>query len=94
MRALSYVPLCTVIGLAIGWVPMLFHGPIPEKWDYYYVDGSIMVWGYYVARASIGWWVGTTTFPPQWFLRGPLCGALVMIPLGFIALGNPLCGIP
>jgi len=94
MRSLPYVPLCAVIGLAIGWMPMLVHGPIPEKWDYYYVDGSIMVWGYYVARLSIGWWVGTTTFPPQWFLRGPLCGALVMIPLGFIALGNPHCGPP
>jgi hypothetical protein len=98
MRALAprlpYVVVCTAVGLAIGWTPMLFHGPIPEKWSYFYVNGAILVWGYYVARLSIGLWVGITATPARWYLRGPLCGALTMLPLGFVALANPLCGRP
>jgi len=98
MRAfLSTAPywlVCAAIGLAGGWTPMLFHGPIPEKWNYFYLDGALIVWGYYVARLTIGFWVGITSTPQQWWLRGPLCGALVMIPLGFVALGNPMCGPP
>ena len=71
---------------------MLFHGPIPEKWTYFNVDGSVLVQGYYFARLSIGVWVGLTSVPSRWYLRGPLCGALSMLPLGFVALANPLCG--
>ena len=90
--SLSYPLACIVAGLIVGWTPMLFHGPIPEKWDYYYINGSILVWAYYAARLTIGFWVGVTTVPGRWYLRGPLCGALAMFPLGFVALANPLCG--
>jgi hypothetical protein len=89
-----YTLICIAIGSLAGWIPGFFHGPIPEKWDYYYVNGSMLVWGYYVARLSIGLWVGITSTPARWYLRGPLCGAMAMVPLGFVALANPLCGGP
>jgi len=89
-----YIVVCIVLGLALGWLPALVHGPIPEKWDVYGVRGATLVWGYYVARASIGLLVGITGVPSAWYLRGPLCGLLVMLPLGFVGLANPLCGPP
>ena len=27
----SYRVVCTLVGLAAGWLPLLFHGPIPAK---------------------------------------------------------------
>jgi len=89
-----YTLLCAILGLLIGWTPVLVHGPIPEKWSYFRINGAVLVWGYYLARLSIGLWVGMTSVPQRWYLRGPLCGAMVMLPLGFVALGNPLCGPP
>jgi hypothetical protein len=91
---MRYIAVCVLLGLALGWMPALVHGPVPEKWNVYGVAGGVLVWGYYGARLSIGLWVGLTTFPPAWYLRGPLCGALAMIPLGFVGLANPLCGGP
>jgi hypothetical protein len=91
---LGYTLVCVLLGLVLGWMPALVHGPVPEKWSVYGVAGGILVWGYYVARMSIGLWVGITSVPPPWYLRGPLCGALAMIPLGFVGLSNPLCGAP
>jgi len=91
---LRYVAVCIALGLALGWLPGLVHGPIPEKWDLHAVRGAVLVWGYYVARLSIGMWVGITSVPSAWYLRGPLCGAMAMIPLGFVGLANPLCGAP
>jgi hypothetical protein len=88
----SYLVVCTALGLLIGWTPMLFHGPIHQKFDIFYLNGAVMVWGWYLARLSIGFSVGLTALPPQWYLRGPLCGALAMIPLGFVSLGVPGCG--
>jgi hypothetical protein len=89
--------LCTLLGLVLGWAPMFVHGPIPEKWSYYYygqtpIDGAMLVRAYYFARLSIGLLVGVTAWPAAWYLRGPLCGAFAMLPLGIVALANPLCG--
>lgn len=93
-RSLHYTALCAVLGVVLGWIPGLVHGPIAEKWSFYGIAGGTLVWGYAFARMSIGLWVGMTGSPPQWYLRGPLCGALAMLPLGFVALANPMCGAP
>ena len=92
MRRLPYTAVCAALGLAIGWTPMLFHGPIHQKFDIFYLNGSIIVWGWYIARLWIGLLVGITAVPRQWYLRGPLCGVLAMLPLGFVSLGTPGCG--
>jgi hypothetical protein len=91
---LSYIALCVAVGVPLAWVPPFFHGPIHEKFDFFYLDGAIMVWGWYLARMLVGLLVGITSFPPQWFLRGPLCGLLALVPLGFVSLGIPGCGWP
>jgi hypothetical protein len=54
-----YVAVCAVLGLVLGWLPKLAHGPIPEKFDVYFIDGSLMVWAFYCARMLIGFWVGS-----------------------------------
>lgn len=92
MANLPYVVVCAGIGLVLGWVPMFFHGPIPAKFDVYYLDGSVLVWGFYLARLLIGLLVGITLLPRAWYLRGPLCGVLAMTPLGFVSLATPGCG--
>jgi len=78
----------------LGWVPRLFHGPIPQKFDVLYIQGAITVWGWYVARCTIGLLVGVTRWPEPWWLRGPMCGVLMMLPLGIVSLGIPGCGFP
>lgn len=87
-----YVLACTLIGLVVGWLPILVHGPIPEKFDVLYIKGNIAVWGFYSARLLIGFMVGVTRWPARWYLRGPLCGFLIMLPLGIVALATPGCG--
>lgn len=99
MSRVPYPLFCALLGLVLGIVPAFFHGPIPEKWSYYYygqtpIDGGTLVWAYYVARLSIGGLVGITAWPAAWFLRGPLCGVVMMVPVGIVALANPLCGRP
>lgn len=89
-----YLLTCTLLGLALGSLPMYFHGPIPAKFDVLYVEGSIAVWGWYIARASIGFLVGATCWPQKWFLRGPLCGFLLIFPLTWVSLAMPGCGFP
>ena len=89
-----YVVVCTALGLVLGWVPKLIHGPIPQKFDVLYIKGSLAVWAYYTARLSIGFWVGNATWPARWWLRGPLCGFLALLPLAFLALATPGCGVP
>jgi hypothetical protein len=42
----------------------------------------------------IGFWVGVARWPARWWIRGPLCGLLAVVPLGFVALGTPTCGPP
>ena len=91
-QGLRYAGVCVALGLALGWLPGLVHGPIAAKWDVHAVNGELVVWGYRVARFSIGFWVGITALPRVWFLRGPLCGFVALLPLGFVSLSNSLCG--
>ena len=88
----AYPLLCAAIGFVIGWTPKLFHGPIPEKFDYYQLHGSFMVWAFYLSRLLIGVFVGITVLPRRWYVRGPLLGAVLMVPPGFISLATPTCG--
>ena len=91
---IPYLILCTVLGLILGWLPRLLHGPIPQKFDVLYIRGAIAVWAYYSARMLIGFMVGVTAWPTRWYLRGPLCGFLIMFPLTLISLAMPGCGWP
>ena len=93
-RRLPYVVVCTAIGLALGWIPMLLHGPIPEKYNVLYIHGAIAVWGWYTARLLIGFVVGITWWPRPWWLRGPLVGFLMLFPLTLVSLATPGCGAP
>jgi hypothetical protein len=87
-----YVAVCVALGLVAGWIPMFLHGPIAEKFNVLYIQGNIAVWGYYVARCSIGLWISLTVHPRRWYLRGPLCGFLALLPLTLVALAMPGCG--
>jgi len=91
---MPYSLLCTLLGLVLGWVPKLFHGPIPEKYNVLYIKGAIAVWGWYTARMLIGFMVGITRWPQSWYLRGPMCGFLMMLPLSLVSLATPGCGEP
>lgn len=94
MREIPYALLCALLGLALGWLPMLVHGPIPARFDRLYIDGSLAVWAFYTARLSIGLLVGITRSPAAWYLRGPLCGLLALFPLTVLLLAVPGCGGP
>ena len=87
-----YAILCAALGLLIGWLPMLVHGPIAYKFDILGVRGSVAVWGWYTARLLIGLLVGISSWPRPWYLRGPLCGVVMLLPVGFVALATPGCG--
>jgi hypothetical protein len=91
---LPYPLLCSLLGVLLGWVPRLLHGPIPQKFDVLYIRGAIAVWGYYSARMLIGVMVGITAVPQRWYLRGPLCGFLTVFPLTLVSLAMPGCGWP
>jgi hypothetical protein len=91
---IRYALLCTVIGVLIGWLPMLVHGPIPEKYNILYIRGAIAVWGWYTARLLIGFVVGITWWPRRWWMRGPLCGLVMLFPLSLVSLATPGCGPP
>jgi hypothetical protein len=91
---LSYPLLCALLGAVLGWLPALVHGPIAEKYDVLYIRGAVAVWGWYLARISIGLLVGITRWPASWYVRGPMCGLLAMLPLGFVSLATPACGFP
>jgi len=54
--------------------------------------GVCTLLGFYLARLLIGSFVGNTSWPERWWLRGPLCGFLGMLPAGIILLGVPGCG--
>jgi hypothetical protein len=94
LRQLPYLVVCIAVGVPLGWLPVILdiHGPIKEKFDVLYIQGSIAVWGYYTVRMLIGVWVGVTAWPPRWWLRGPLCGFLAVLPLTLISLAMPGCG--
>ncbi len=89
---LPYPVWCALLGIVLGWLPRFFHGPIPQKFDVFYLHGSIIVWGWYTARMLIGTLVGITHTPERWWLRGPMIGALTILPLGIVSLGVPNCG--
>lgn len=91
---MHYTLVCTLLGLALGWIPAQLHGPIPEKFDVLYIQGSIAIWAWYVARSIIGFWIGVTAWPAPWWIRGPLCGFLTLLPLTLVSLGMPGCGAP
>jgi hypothetical protein len=92
--ARHYILVCALLGLALGWVPRQLHGPIPHKFDVLFIEGRIAIWAWYVARSSIGLWIGLTVWPRPWWLRGPLVGAAVLLPLTLVSLGMPGCGAP
>jgi hypothetical protein len=73
---------------------MFFHGPIAEKYNVLYIRGATVVWAWYSARLLIGLLVGITAWPERWWLRGPLCGLLMMFPLGLVSVATPGCGFP
>lgn len=60
-----YGLVCTALGLAIAWLPLLVHGPIAEKFDTVRINGAIAVWAFYGARMLIGFLVGITRWPAQ-----------------------------
>jgi hypothetical protein len=91
---LPYPLLCTLLGLVLGWLPRLVHGPIPQKFNVLYIRGATAVWAFYTARMLIGFVVGITRWPAAWYLRGPLCGFLMLFPLTLISLAMPGCGWP
>src|SRR5262249_55859954 len=78
--------------LVLGWLPLLVHGPIPEKLAAVRLNGAIAVWCYYSARLLIGFMVGVGTWPAPWWARGPLYGFVLMVPPGCLALATPGCG--
>jgi hypothetical protein len=92
--SLPYPLLCALLGLALGWVPALLHGPIAEKYDLLYLRGTVAVSAWYTARLSIGLLVGMTSWPRPWWVRGPLCGLLALLPLGLVSVATPGCGLP
>jgi hypothetical protein len=92
LASIPYWLVCILLGAALGWVPLLLHGPIPQKFNLHYIHGPTAVWAFYASRLSIGVWVGISSRPAQWWLRGPLCGLLAMFPVGLIALSVPDCG--
>jgi hypothetical protein len=94
LRRIPYPLLCVLLGLPLAWVPVFLHGPIPEKFNVLYIRGPIAVWGYYAARMLIGFFVGITLWPRRWYVRGPMCGFLALLPLTVIALATPGCGVP
>jgi len=89
---IPYALLCTLLGLAICWVPALIHGPIAYKFNVLGIDGPLAVWAFYGVRMLIGFMVGITSWPARWYVRGPLCGFLMMFPLGVLMLATPGCG--
>jgi len=89
-----YALVCTGLGLVLGWLPRLVHGPIAQKFNVLYIRGAVAVWAFYSARLLIGFLVGISRWPGPWYLRGPLCGLLAMFPLTLISLAMPGCGWP
>ncbi len=86
-----YPVVCTLLGLGLGWMPVLFHGPIPEKFNVRYIQGAIAIWAFYSARLLVGFVVGVTRWPRPWYLRGPLFGFLSLLPVSLVVLAMPGC---
>jgi hypothetical protein len=88
----AYRLLCTILGIVLGWIPYLLHGPIPDKFNVLYIQGSVAVWAFYTARMLPGLLIGISDWPRSWYLRGPLCGFLALLPVSLISLATPGCG--
>ncbi len=93
-RGLPYLLVCVALGLVLGWVPGLLHGPIAEKFNVLFIRGAIAVWAWRIARLSVGLWIGISVWPRPWWLRGPLCGLLAILPLCLVSIATPGCGWP
>ena len=91
LRRVPYPLVCAGLGLVAGWLPWLLHGPVPMKFAVHYLHGETAVWAFYAARLSIGLFVGLTVWPHAWYLRGPLCGFVLMLPVALVALATPGC---
>jgi hypothetical protein len=89
---IPYPVLCLLLGLLLGWTPRLVHGPIAEKFNVHYIQGSVAVWAFYSARHMVGFLVGITAWPSRWYLRGPMIGFLTLLPVTFVPLAIPGCG--
>lgn len=89
---MRYRVVSTLLGLVLGWLPWLVHGPAVAKFDAVRMNGHLAVTAYFVARLSIGIWVGLTAWPETWWLRGVLCGVLAMLPAACVSLATPGCG--
>lgn len=89
-----YALLCAGLGLALGWLPALLHGPVPGKFDVLYIRGDVAIWAFYGSRLAIGAAVGLSWWPGRWFLRGPAAGFACMLPPGLLLLATPGCGFP
>ena len=81
-----------LLGLVLGWLPWLLHGPAPMKFAVHYIHGQLAVSAFYTARLLIGAFVGMTAWPRRWYLRGPLCGFALMLPVSLVSLATPGCG--
>ena len=92
MQRIPYVALCAGLGLVLGWLPWLIHGPAPMKFAVHYIHGQTAASAFYAARLMIGLFVGMSTWPGPWYLRGPLCGFLLMLPVALVAWATPGCG--
>jgi len=90
----SYIVLCTLLGVVLGWLPFFLHGPSADKYSILHMNGPVAVWAWYVARMLIGLYVGVAGVPRSWYLRGPLCGFVSMFPLTIVSLATPGCGEP
>ncbi|HEV7735467.1 MAG TPA: hypothetical protein VGR62_25055 [Candidatus Binatia bacterium] len=89
---LPYPMICVLVGIGVGWLPVLVHGPIPYKFNVLGIRGDIAVWAWYLMRLLIGLVVGISVWPRAWYVRGPLCGFLLMFPLSLVNLATPGCG--
>jgi hypothetical protein len=89
---MPYLLVCSLLGLVLGWIPWLLHGPVPMKFSVHYIHGQTAVAAFYTARMLIGVFVGLTSWPGAWYVRGPVCGFLVMLPVALVSLATPGCG--
>jgi hypothetical protein len=65
LRTVPNPVLCTLLGLVVGWVPLLIHGPHPYKFTMWGLHGAVAVWGFYTARMLVGFLVGITRWPER-----------------------------
>lgn len=91
--AIRYRVVCIATGAlgasAAGWIL----GPRPELFLAHDIAGEITVWAYHASRLAVGVWVAISVWPRPWLVRGPLCGALAMVPVAWISQALPERGL-